>query len=136
MNTVEQDLTIDAKLRQTVLRDLAAAIPDLVAGPTVSPDGLPLEKVVDELIRIARRTGSNRISAFSVQIVDGVCSLCPNTMFSGHCRMRQSHQCALYPNLGKVFAVIDQSLLASGDAAFLANHPQPPQYPPPPKRAA
>lgn len=130
MNTGDKDIAIDTNLRDRVLRDLAVAIPDLVAEPAVSPDGMALEQVVDELIRVARRTASTRTNAYTVQIIDGVCSLCPNTMFSGHCRMRKSGQCQLYPNIAKVFEVVNQSLLASGDAAFLANHPRPPQDPP------
>jgi len=122
---IDPDPTIASNLRQTVLRNLAAAIPDLVAQPTVSPDGMALAQVVDELIRIARRTAATRANAYTVQVIDGVCSLCANAMFSGHCRMRQGGQCQLYPNLAKVFEVVNQSLLACGDPAFLANHPQP-----------
>ena len=81
--------------------------------------------MVDELIRIARRTDSTRANAYTVQVIDGICSLCANTMFSGHCRMRRSGQCQLYPNLAKVFAVVNETLAACGDAAFLANHQRP-----------
>ena len=92
--------------------------------------------MVDELIRIARRTASTRTNAYTVQIVDGVCSLCPNTMFSGHCRMRQSGQCQLYPNIAKVFEVISQTLLTYGDPAYLAIHAQAPHNQPKPEGGA
>jgi hypothetical protein len=87
------------------------------------PGGLhDLERKLDALIAIARRTRSDRVEPYLAEILDDVCTHCENQRASAYCPMRHSGNCVLYACAGPIMWAIGGALRRLGDPEYLATH--------------
>jgi hypothetical protein len=88
------------------------------------PRGLVhLEKNLDALIAIARRTTSQRIEPYLVQLLEDICDHCPSSLPTGHCPLRRTGACLLYQNAEPIMKAISGALGEVGDREYLEKHP-------------
>ena len=81
-----------------------------------------IDKHLDALVAIVRRTTATRIEPFMTQILDDVCSKCPWQASGTHCGLRSARQCLLYRNVGIVVGAIAEALREIGDGEYWELH--------------
>jgi hypothetical protein len=81
-----------------------------------------IDKHLDQLVEIVRRTTATRIEPFQVQVLDDICSTCPHQLPSTHCPLRFARQCLLYQNIAEAVEAIADGLHEIGDARYYEMH--------------
>ena len=109
-----------AKVREA----LRAAHPELFEDQRLKkPGGIAgVERHLDGLVEIVRRSTADRIEPYLAQIIDQICSHCPNQRVSGHCPLRLSGRCATYRDARIIVNAIAGALRDMLDAEYWANH--------------
>ena len=69
-----------------------------------------LDKHVEELVRIVRRSTATRIEPYLAQILDDICAKCPYQQPSAFCPLRHEGTCMLYRCPGPVIAAVRRAL--------------------------
>ena len=82
-----------------------------------SPHGIKVEEALEALICIAQRPPSDGAEAYQADLMEDVCSACPNQQFSGYCPMRAAKQCQLFGNVVNVMETI-RAALSEVDQSF------------------
>jgi nucleotide-binding universal stress UspA family protein len=65
-----------------------------------------VEKNLDTLVTIVRRSSADTIEPYLAQIQEQICNRCPNQLPSGHCPLRTCGECAFYRNANHVVRAI------------------------------
>jgi hypothetical protein len=124
---MSNQLTSDQRsiLLDAVTDAMAAAAPGVFAqGVRGCLGGVDeIARHLDALVGIARRTTSNRIEAFLVEILDHVCVDCPNRYLGGTCSLRSNQQCVLYLHAAPLMAAVVHVLKELRDEEYLRLHP-------------
>ena len=119
---------LDDSQRKLVMESIRHAL--LVVAPestwaeaSARPGGLhDLERNLDALVEIARRTRSDRVEPYLAEILDDVCATCGNQRTSAYCPLRHAGDCVLYACAGPIMWAIGGALRQMGDPAYLAVH--------------
>ena len=69
-----------------------------------------LERHIDQLVSIVRRSSATRIEPYLAQILDHICTKCPYQQPSGHCPLRYAGDCLMYRHAGPIVAAVRRGL--------------------------
>jgi hypothetical protein len=75
------------------------------------PGGLAgLDRHVEELVPIVRRSTATKIEPYLAQIQDDICPHCPQQQPSAFCSMRHEGNCVFYRYAGTIVAAVRRAL--------------------------
>ena len=80
------------------------------SGPLPAGGLADLDKHLDELVPIVRRSTATRIEPYLVQILDDICARCPYQQPSAFCPLRHDGNCMLYRYAGPIVAAVRRAL--------------------------
>ena len=93
------------------------------------PDGEELiSRNLGALVTIVRHTRSKRLEPFLFEILENVCSACPQQSTYGECALRDHSQCPFYRSPGAVIRTIATDLWRIHDREYVATHPRGPLH--------
>ena len=69
-----------------------------------------LDKHVEDLVPIVRRSTATRLEPYLAQILDDICTRCPYQQPSAYCSLRHEGSCMLYRCAGPVIAAVRRAL--------------------------
>lgn len=79
-----------------------------------------IENHLEELVGIVRRLTAEGVEPYLNQLVDDICSKCPDQTVSGYCPQRAAGPCVLYRFAGPIVAATARALREMGDEEYLA----------------
>src|SRR5215207_10100514 len=87
-----------AIVREAAFDALATACPGSFSDDRWRRPGgiVEVEKHLDQLIEIVRRTTAAQIEPYLVQILQDICQTCSHQEASGYCSLRGIRQCTVY----------------------------------------
>lgn len=84
-----------------------------------------VEKHMDTLVDIVRRSSADQLEPYLAQIQDDICSRCPKQLPSGYCALRSLGECAFYRNARPIIEAIGWVLNKPATAAPVTNETEP-----------
>lgn len=114
--TIESTSDLKEGERRLILSEIHEALrqscPHLLerSGCLPQPSLAEVDKHLDELVLIVRRSTATRVEPYLAQILDDICPHCPQQQPIGYCPLRHQGDCILYRCAGAIVAAVRRAL--------------------------